>query len=169
MVIGFRRGVSGSSKYSDREAKAIHSVVGATDRIICPIAPQVSWTETEALELQVRCDVRQIRGTKYCGLRRQQQDHYSLPFIKRRPSHLDGTNDSLFKMFRVLLHDDDALLQGILLVDLSLKLSSDEAVGVPDQVDENTEDQYCKLEQCGGETKGLSVDHDGTYQGSSFE
>lgn len=34
-------------------------------------------------------------------------------------------------MLRVLLHDDDALLEGVLLLDLLLKLAGDEAVGVP--------------------------------------
>lgn len=48
---GFRRGVSGSRRYSEREANAIHSVVGATDRMVCPRRDQVSDTCEEARAL----------------------------------------------------------------------------------------------------------------------
>lgn len=44
--------------------------------------------------------------------------HSGLPFVESLPSGLDGSNDAFFEVGRVLLHDDDGLLQGVLLVDL---------------------------------------------------
>jgi hypothetical protein len=55
----------------------------------------------------------------------------SLPLVKGRPGHLDGANDALLEVLRVLLHDDNGLLESVLLVDLLLELTGDERVGVP--------------------------------------
>ena len=63
-----------------------------------------------------------------------------LPLIESRPSHLDRTNDTFFEVLRVLLHDDDRLLKSVLLVNLLLKLTSYERVGVPFRVKKR--DQY---------------------------
>lgn len=51
--------------------------------------------------------------------------HSGLPFVKGRPGRLDGSNDSLFEVSRVLLHDDDGLLERVLLGDLLLELLQD--------------------------------------------
>ena len=44
--------------------------------------------------------------------------HPRLPFLERLPSRLDGTDNSLFKVSRALLHDDNTLLEGVFLNDL---------------------------------------------------
>jgi hypothetical protein len=54
-----------------------------------------------------------------------------IPLVVRLPRHLNRTNDAFLEVLRVLLHDDDALLKGVLLVNLLLKLTSNERVGVP--------------------------------------
>lgn len=66
---------------------------------------------------------------------------HSLPLIESLPRHLNGTDDTLLKVLRVLLHDDDALLERVLLVDLFLKLTSDQSVGVPEQSREQGSDR----------------------------
>lgn len=48
--------------------------------------------------------------------------HARLPLVERLPSRLNRANNTLFKVCRVLLHDDNRLLQRVLLVDLLVKL-----------------------------------------------
>jgi hypothetical protein len=48
--------------------------------------------------------------------------HSRLPFVKGGPGRLDGSDDALLEVSRVLLHDDNRLLQGVLLLDLLLEL-----------------------------------------------
>ncbi len=55
--------------------------------------------------------------------------HASGPLVEGLPGGLDGANDALLKVGRVLLHDDDRLLQRVLLVDLALELAEDLLVG----------------------------------------
>lgn len=47
--------------------------------------------------------------------------HAGLPLIKCLPGGLEGTNNTLFEVSRVLLHDDDRLLESVLLVNLVMK------------------------------------------------
>lgn len=54
--------------------------------------------------------------------------HSRLPFVKGLPGGLNGPNDAFLEVGRVLLHDDDGLLQGVLLVDLLLQLPVDSQV-----------------------------------------
>lgn len=54
--------------------------------------------------------------------------HSSLPFVESLPSGLNGSNDALFEVSRVLLHDDDGFLQSVLFVDLPLQLPVDSQV-----------------------------------------
>lgn len=72
-----------------------------------------------------------------------------LPLVKGRPRHLDRANDALLKVLRVLLHDNDALLQGVLLVDLLLELVRDETVRVP--VDPATSASSLPIEPAGNQ------------------
>ncbi len=51
--------------------------------------------------------------------------HASGPLVESLPSTLDAANDALLKVGRVLLHDDDRLLESVLLVDLALELTED--------------------------------------------
>lgn len=53
------------------------------------------------------------------------------PVVKGFPGRLDGAHDAFFEMLRVLLHDDDGLLERILFLHLLLKLAGNQAVGVP--------------------------------------
>jgi hypothetical protein len=48
-----------------------------------------------------------------------------LPFLERLPGGLEGADDALFKVSRVLLHDDDGFLEEVFFVDLFLELASD--------------------------------------------
>src|SRR6202012_5253317 len=43
--------------------------------------------------------------------------HARLPLVKGLPGRLDGANDSFLKMRRILLHDNDGLLECILFID----------------------------------------------------
>ena len=51
--------------------------------------------------------------------------HSRLPLVEGRPSRLNGSDDTLFKVSRVLLHDDDGLLERVLLGNLLLELLQD--------------------------------------------
>ena len=55
--------------------------------------------------------------------------HPAAPLVEGLPSALNAANDTLLKVGRVLLHDDDALLEGVLFVDLALELAEDSLVG----------------------------------------
>ena len=55
--------------------------------------------------------------------------HARLPLVKSLPGGLDGADDSFLEMSRILLHDDDGLLECILLVDLLVKLTDDGSIG----------------------------------------
>lgn len=46
--------------------------------------------------------------------------HTAAPLVEGLPRTLDGAHDAFLKVCAVLLHDDDALLQSIFLVDLAL-------------------------------------------------
>lgn len=82
-----------------------------------------------------------------------------LPLVEGRPGHLNRANDALLEVLRVLLHDDDALLQRILLVHLLLKLTSDETVGVPVIATENAS---------AGRPSSRTAPEAETHQGSSL-
>ena len=51
--------------------------------------------------------------------------HPRLPLVESLPSRLDRSDDTLLEVSRVLLHDDDRLLQGVLLVDLRVQENMD--------------------------------------------
>lgn len=55
--------------------------------------------------------------------------HSRLPLVKGLPGRLDGADNSLLEMSRILLHDDDGLLECILLIDLLVKLTNDGKIG----------------------------------------
>lgn len=55
--------------------------------------------------------------------------HAAAPFVKRLPGALDAAHNGLFKVSRILLHDNDALLQSILFIDLALQLDRHSLVG----------------------------------------
>lgn len=55
--------------------------------------------------------------------------HTSAPLIEGLPSALDRANNALLKMGTVLLHDNDALLQSVFFVHLTLQLAEDGHVG----------------------------------------
>ena len=55
--------------------------------------------------------------------------HAGLPLVKGLPGRLDGADDSFLKMGRILLHDDDRLLKGVLLIDLFMELADNGEVG----------------------------------------
>ncbi len=55
--------------------------------------------------------------------------HAAGPLVEGLPSALDTANDALLEVGRVLLHDDDGLLESVLLVDLALELTEDLLVG----------------------------------------
>lgn len=55
--------------------------------------------------------------------------HAAAPFVKGLPGALDAAHNGLFKVSRVLLHNNDALLQSILLIDLALELDRHSLVG----------------------------------------
>ena len=48
--------------------------------------------------------------------------HSGLPFVESRPGRLDGSDDTFLKVSRVLLHDNNRLLESILLLNLLLQL-----------------------------------------------
>ena len=62
--------------------------------------------------------------------------HAGLPLVKRLPGGLDGADDSFLKMSRILLHDNDGLLESILFVDLLMELTNDGKVGNISVMDE---------------------------------
>lgn len=72
--------------------------------------------------------------------------HARLPLIKGLPSGLDGADDPFFKMSGILLHDDDGLLECILLIYLLMKLANDGQIG-NESVDDECEAGKGKL-QC---------------------
>jgi hypothetical protein len=49
--------------------------------------------------------------------------HSAAPLVERLPSTLDASDNAFFKVSTVLLHDDNALLESIFLIDLTLQLS----------------------------------------------
>lgn len=108
--------------------------MGATERMSCPIAPQVSWTWIEERALRRERGETSIHYRERERSRVERKEH-ALPFVKGRPGHLNSPNDTFLKVLRVLLHDDDTLLEGVLLVDLLLKLTGHKTVGVP--IDQN--------------------------------
>lgn len=55
--------------------------------------------------------------------------HARLPFIKSLPSGLDGADNSLLKVGRILLHDDNGFLKRIFLVYLLVELTEDGKIG----------------------------------------
>lgn len=55
--------------------------------------------------------------------------HARLPLVESLPGGLDGADDSFLEMSRILLHDNDGLLECILLIDLLVKLTDDSDVG----------------------------------------
>jgi len=55
--------------------------------------------------------------------------HARLPLIESLPGGLDGADDSFLEMSRILLHDNDGLLECILLIDLLVKLTNDSNIG----------------------------------------
>ena len=55
--------------------------------------------------------------------------HARLPLVKSLPGGLDGADDSFLEMSRILLHDDDGLLECILFIDLLVKLTDDGNIG----------------------------------------
>ncbi len=55
--------------------------------------------------------------------------HARLPLIKSLPGRLDGADDSFLEMSRILLHDNDRLLECILLIDLFMELMNDGEIG----------------------------------------
>ena len=62
--------------------------------------------------------------------------HARLPFVKSLPGRLDGADDSFLKMSRILLHDNDRLLECVLFVDLLMELTNDGKIGDISVVDE---------------------------------
>jgi hypothetical protein len=62
--------------------------------------------------------------------------HARLPLVKSLPGRLDGADDSFLKMSRILLHDNDGLLECILFVDLLMELTNDGKIGDISVVDE---------------------------------
>jgi len=53
------------------------------------------------------------------------------PVVERLPRRLERAHDALLEVRRVLLHDDDRLLQRVLLLDLLGELARDDHVGEP--------------------------------------
>lgn len=86
--------------------------------------------------------------------------HAAGPLVKSLPSGLDAADDALFEMGRVLLHDDDRLLQSILFLDLTLKLAVDGRVG-REGVFLGSDRHGCILEQ--GDRLGEIRDHLGRH------
>ena len=64
--------------------------------------------------------------------------HARLPLVKSLPGGLDGTDDSFLEMSRILLHDDDGLLECILFIDLLVKLADNGNIGNVSVKDEHT-------------------------------
>ena len=62
--------------------------------------------------------------------------HARLPLVKSLPGRLDGADDSLLKMSRILLHNDDGLLEGILFIDLFIELKNNHEISDISVVDE---------------------------------
>ena len=55
--------------------------------------------------------------------------HARLPLVKSLPGGLDGADDSFLEMSRILLHDNDGLLECILFVNLLMELTNDGKIG----------------------------------------
>src|SRR6266849_6464887 len=62
--------------------------------------------------------------------------HARLPLVKSLPGRLNGADDSFLKMSRILLHDNDGLLECILFVDLFMELTNHGKIGDISVVDE---------------------------------
>lgn len=55
--------------------------------------------------------------------------HARLPLVKSLPGRLDGADNSLLKMCRILLHDNDGLLECVLFINLLMELANDGKIG----------------------------------------
>lgn len=88
---------------------------------------QVIRSGSESDPFSVRHELRHVDTQSLPGFLNT-DGHSRLPFVESLPSGLDGSNDAFFEMSRVLLHDDNGLLQGVLFVDLPLQLPVDSQV-----------------------------------------
>jgi hypothetical protein len=97
-------------------------VVGRSERSLG--VEQVVGSSSERDPLSVRHELRHVDTELPPGVLDRGR-HSGLPFVKGGPGRLDGSNNSLFEVSRVLLHDDDGLLERVLLGDLLLELLQD--------------------------------------------
>ena len=62
--------------------------------------------------------------------------HARLPLVKSLPGRLDRADNSLLKMCRILLHDNDGLLECVLFINLLMELTNDGKIGYVSVEDE---------------------------------
>ena len=67
-------------------------------------------------------------GTERTPCVLDRRGHARLPLVECLPGRLDGADDSLLKVGRILLHDDDRFLKSIFLVDLLVQLTYDSKI-----------------------------------------
>jgi hypothetical protein len=98
------------------------NVVGASERSLG--VEQVVGSSGKRDPLSVGHELRHV-DTKLSPSVLDRARHSRLPLVESGPGRLDGSNDSFFKVSRVLLHDDDGFLERVLLGNLLLELLQD--------------------------------------------
>jgi len=98
------------------------NVVGASERSLG--VEQVVGSSSEGDPLSVGHELRHV-DTELSPSVLDRGRHSGLPFVKGGPGRLDGSDDTLLEVSRVLLHDDDGLLERVLLGNLLLELLQD--------------------------------------------
>jgi hypothetical protein len=98
------------------------NVVGASERSLG--VEQVVRSSSERDPFSVGHELRHV-DTELSPSVLDRGRHSRLPLVEGGPGGLDGSNDALLEVSRVLLHDDDGLLERVLLGDLLLELLQD--------------------------------------------